>query len=340
MMNKKMVLGVLTAIFVVSCAGTPAVPKPAWVADMSTAYPESRFIAMQGRGITKDAAQLAALGDLAGYFEREVQQKESAYITMIQKAGGVEKEKGIANTITVTVRRNLSTVRYADDAWKDPVTGEYVTVAYLNREEAWAAFFPQAEKAANTFFNFYFEAEKYGKEKDADPFTLALQYGEAQQYAAGEEFATTRVFAQLLDAKQAVKLFEEADPAHAALPELTVKARRNASIYIDCPLDLDGLVSNAAAAVFGEAGFPVARERRSAAAVCVIRVNEGSQKLASGTYYYPNLSVEVSGRAGPVFSFTAEAERQGAINPELARRRAYTALAQALRDTLPGQIPN
>jgi hypothetical protein len=329
------------AVFVVSCAGTPQnTEAPAWVADREAVYPESRFIAMLGRGATKDAAELAALGELAGYFEREVQQKESVYVTMIEKAGGVEKEKGIANTITVTVHRNLSTVRYADDAWKDPATGEYVSVAYLNREEAWAAAYPQAKNAADTLSSFYYKAEEYGAERGADPFTLALRYGEAQQYAAGEEFSAMRVFAQILDAQRADELFVEADIAHAALPERTVNARRQASVYLDCPLDLDGLVSNAAAAAFGEAGFPVARERRSAAAVCVIRVNEGRQTLASGTFYYPELAGEVSGRAGPVFSFTAKAERQAAINQDLARRRAYTALAQALRETLPGQIPN
>jgi hypothetical protein len=60
-----------------------------------------------------------------------------------------------------------------------------------------------------------------------------------------------------------------------------------------------------AAAAFGNAGFPIARDRASASVVCLIRVDEGRKIHESGVFYYPELSGTVSGLAGPVFSFTA-----------------------------------
>jgi hypothetical protein len=55
-------------------------------------------------------------------------------------------------------------------------------------------------------------------------------------------------------------------------------------------------------------------------------VDECVQKLAGGTFYNSSLTAVVNGASGAVFSFTAQAPRQSAINPEVAKRRAYTAL--------------
>jgi hypothetical protein len=63
--------------------------------------------------------------------------------------------------------------------------------------------------------------------------------------------------------------------------------------------------------------------------------------MDSGVFYYPELSGTVRGvspgASGSLFSFTATAPRQGAINPDTAKRRAYTALAAALKEAFPGE---
>jgi hypothetical protein len=97
-------------------------------------------------------------------------------------------------------------------------------------------------------------------------------------------------------------------------------------------------VYRAALAAFGAEGFPVERNRNAASAVCFIQVDEGAQKLESGTFYTPSLTGTVNGAAGAVFSFTVTAPRQSAVNPELGRRRAYTALAAALGEAFAGEL--
>jgi hypothetical protein len=296
---------------------------------MNAVYPRERFIAYQGRGGSRTQAENAALGVIAGYFESEIIDIQK---TAARFVNGQEERLTEASTI-VASQVSLLAVRYAEDAWKDPATGEYVTVAYIDRGEAWTAYRPRAENAANALLILFQKAEE-----EAEPFTRALRFGGAGQYAAGTEFTAARGFAQTLYPARAADLFSDADAARATLPERIAVARQNARVYPDCPLDLDGLIRNAAIAAFGTAGFPAANERRDAAVVCEIRVNEGVQERPAGTFYYPELSGVVTGRAGAVFTFTAKAETQAARDPALARRRAYTALAQALRDALPEQL--
>jgi hypothetical protein len=326
-----------------SCAAAPRhaapQPEPEWYRNREAVYPEERYIAYQGRGSTREEARQKALADLAAYFEQEVKKEGTASISMTERQGAgttaVEKTRRIEETVTVTVSRNLRGVQYAEDDWRNPATGEFVTVAYMDREKAWGVYSPQAENAANTFVQLFYDA----RNNEADPFTRALRFGKAEAYVAGEEFATARGFAEGLYPARAKVLFEEADGVMQTLPKEANAARQNASIYLECPLDLGGLIRNAATAAFEEAGFFVTAERRGAAALCVIQVTEGLLRRppGTGTFYLPKLEGKVKSTVGGeavVFSFTAEAEVQSAIDGELARSRAYTALARALRNTL------
>jgi hypothetical protein len=332
-------VGLLALSAYLSCATAPQ-PEPDWYRNTDAVYPSDRFIAYQGRGKTPAEARQNALADLAAYFGQEVQKEATAYRNMIERQGAgrtaVEKTRQIEETITVTVKRNLSTARYAEDAWRDPVTKEYVTVVYIDREEYWVnGYYPQAKNAADTFVQL-----AYGARGETDPFTRALRFGKAEAYAEGE-FITARSFAQALYPAQAKEVFDEADGVRSALPGETDAARRNASVYLDCPYDLENIIINAATAAFSAAGFPIAANRRSAVAICVIEVNEGlvPRPPNTGIFYRPELSGTVTSRAGvSVFSFNIQAEVQSAIDPELARSRAYTALAGAVRDTLPEQL--
>ena len=317
-----------------SCLSAPA-SMPEWYQNMEAVYPRERYIASQGRGSARAEAEQQALAGLAAYFEQEVKREGTASVSMTERQGVVERTRQIEEAITVTVKRNLSAVRYAEDAWRHPATKEFIVVAYMDREEAWAVYSPQSENAANTFMQLFYGA----RNEEADPFTRALLFGKAEAYAAGEAFVTARGFAQGLYPARAKALFEEADAVLSALPKEAADARRNASVYLECPLDLDGIIRNAASAAFSDAGFPVAPEIRSAQAVCVIQVTEGLMRrpAGTGTFYRPNVSVGITSRIGAgasVFSFDVQAEVQSAIDPGLARSRAYAALAQVFRDAL------
>ncbi|MDR2194635.1 MAG: hypothetical protein LBP19_09290, partial [Treponema sp.] len=75
----------------------------------------------------------------------------------------------------------------------------------------------------------------------------------------------------------------------AALPQKTDEARRNAGVYIECPVDFESLIVNAFSRVFAAEGFPVSRARDAASAVCAVAVDEGKQERELGTTYNPSV---------------------------------------------------
>jgi hypothetical protein len=51
------------------------------------------------------------------------------------------------------------------------------------------------------------------------------------------------------------------------------------------------------------------------------------QKLEAGTFYYPTLTAALTGKNGALFTYSRTLERVGAVNPDVAKRRAYNEIA-------------
>jgi hypothetical protein len=332
---KRNMAGLFALCTLVSCAGTP---PPQWAGNLEAAFPGDRYIAVSGTSGNRKTAPQAAQTALSFYFRTQVSSRTDLAESYREQGGVISQSVQLEQQMLVQTAADLHNVRYTDP-WRNPATGLWETVAYIDREEAWKAYSPQAKKAADTLAQLAYGA----KNEASDPFTRALRFGKAEAYAAGEEFITARSFSQILHPDLAAPLFEEADGARSALPREAAEARQNARVYLECPLDLNGLIRNAATTAFRDAGFTAAAESRGAAVRCVIHVdvNPVPRPPGTGTFYLPKLSGEVTSLTGAraaVFSFTAQAEVQSAIDADLARSRAYTALAQALMDTLPERL--
>jgi hypothetical protein len=337
MKNHVSVLGVICAgflPFIAACAvGPQTAEPPPWARNVEAVYPRDAYIAQRGEGGTRQEAELAALGAISFYFESEISAGESSRRSWTEKDGVTNTESRTETNTAVQSQTRMVAVRYAEDPWLNPGTGKWETVAYLDRNEAWTLYEPQAKTVSATLLALVAAAEN-----ETEAFSRVLRFGMAVSYAAGAEFNAVREFAQVLYPAKAQALFGDADTAVSVLPSKIDTARRNARIFIDCSPDLDGLVANAAAAAWGAEGFPVEQNREAAACVCVIRVDEGEQKLDSGVFYNPALQAVVNGASGALFSFTVKAPRQSGINPDVAKRRAYTALAAAFKETFPGEL--
>jgi hypothetical protein len=300
---------------------------------VETVYPRAAYIAQRGEGNTRQEAELAALSAISYYFESEISAEQSSRSVWTGQNGVTNAESRTEENTLVRSQTRMVAVRYAEDPWLNPAAGVWETVAYLDRNEAWTLYEPQAKTVSDALLVLVNAAEA-----EAEPFSRALRFGAASSYAEGAEFNAVRDFAQVLHPAKAGAFFGEADQARSALPERVYSARQGATVFIDCPADLDGLVYQAITAALGSEGFPVERNRDAASCLCLVRVDEGVQKLDSGTFYNLSLSAVVNGASGAVFSFTAQAPRQGAINPEVAKRRAYTALAAALGEAFSGEL--
>jgi hypothetical protein len=208
-------------------------------------------------------------------------------------------------------------------------------VAYINRDEAWTVYEPNAKRQADALLALFKAA---GEETDA--FNAVLRYGAIGAYADSAEFSAVRDFAQTLNPAKSNALFREADEALAGYREKLFAAQEKVRVYVECPADYNRMIYQAMVKALGTSGFAAEENRGRAGAYCVIQVDAEPQKQDNGTFYYPALSGTISGSAGALFSFSVKAERQGAMNPDLAKRRAYTALAAALEKSFPAELQN
>ncbi|GHV92453.1 hypothetical protein AGMMS50268_29560 [Spirochaetia bacterium] len=327
------VCGLLTAILL-SCATT--VPIPDWAqspAAITQVYPNDAYIARRGRGQTREAAEVAAAAEIARYFISQISANSSYRTNISEQNGVINESRETEDSAFVASEINLAGLRYAPDAFYNKAENQWETLAYLDRAEAWALYEPRFKKQADSFRALY-----DGAENENDPFKKALRWLAAAQYAGSAEFEAANTFGQILDPARMNAAFSAVRSDAAAIPQKVDTARRNADVFIDCPVDFESAVTNAFSRALSAEGFPVAKARAGAAAVCTITVDEGMQQRDLGIFYFPSLQAVFTGSSGTLFTYNASAERAGAVTADVAKRRAYTALAEAVQKSFHSEL--
>jgi hypothetical protein len=212
---------------------------------------------------------------------------------------------------------SLFAVRYTE-AWRDVVAGEFVCAAYIDREEAWVIYEPRVRSLADSFMAAFAAAEAAD-----DTLRMALQYQAALRLAG--DLPAALDFAQALLPEKAAA-FDTVRRRLAETPQKIVDARAMSPLAVRCDNDHDGIIAGAVTGVFAAGGFQVTGDGKAAHRV-EAKIDEGRQDLQAGTFYTPRLTVTVYGVGGALFTWTVGITRQGARDPAIAKRRAWTALA-------------
>ena len=333
LLRKRSFIG-LVSLFALSCAGAP---RPEWAASLQAirfVYPDSRFIAQRGRGATREAAEVDAAAQIARFIESQIETRSGAGFSFTQQNGEEAVKSSTTEEAYVQSQIALFGIRYAQDAFYNKAEKKWETVAYIDRDEAWTVYEPRFRQQADAFHALYQAAED-----ESGWFRKVLRFGAAAVYARGGDFITAEAFVQILHPQKMNVSFGGIRAEIAAIPQKTDDAKRNAGVFIDCPGDFESLVTSAFSRALGAEGFPVARNRNGAEVVCAVTIDEGRQQRDVGIFYYPSLravftDAGVSGAAaGALFTFNAAASRASAVTPDVAKRRAYTALAEKVVET-------
>jgi hypothetical protein len=330
----KNLLFFLPLLILTACVTTP--PPPPWAATangVATEYPTAQYIAQRGRGADLASAQNDGVAQISRWITSQIETSQSSRLSITEQNGAIDESRQTTEATFVSSQTNLFAVRYAPDPWFNSTEKQWETVAYIDRDEAWAIYEPQVRQRADAFTKLYKAAEA-----DEEPFRQFFQYQKAQVYAEQELDSYFR-FADMLNPVRA-RSFSDASDLISAIPQRLEQSRTNASIFVECPIDLDGMTATALTQVLSAEGFPVARNRSSASAVCIAAVDEGVQTLPAGTFYTPSVRITISGKSGsPLASYTIKvAERSGAVNPDVAKNRGYTALAGVIRKSFHGEL--
>jgi len=322
----KTIFAAFAAIVLAACVAAPATPPwDASPAAMREAFPDGEFIAQRGTGATRAAAEAAATAAIARFLNSEVVSRIAILEQGWEQNGETGARTEIEAEIFVQAQMQIFGVRHVRDPFFDGRLGEWVTVAYINRAEAWQVYGPRFRQQAQAFAALFEAAQN-----ESDPFRKALRYAAAQDFSRSPDFRSAESLGRLLFPARMDEEFAGVRAKLAALPQRAGEARMNAPVYIDVPLDFESLVHGAFSRRFAELGFPVTGDRASAAAVCRVTVEEGRQERALGVFYFPKVQATITSPAGALFAFSAEGGQQAAATPDVARRRAYRALADAV----------
>ena len=331
--NKLFLIASLISLYLIAaCRSIPDPPR--WVLNINEIYPVSEYITGRGEGTTRRDAENRATTVVSQFFLTQVnavQSSRSVFNTGTDGVTGVERQTIDSTVIETQVQ--LITTRYAPDPWYDPKTKIWETVAYIKRDEGWEVYEPSAKRQSDALLTIIKAADT-----ETEPFNAFLRYGNAFAYENSAEYSGTRIFAQILYPVKAAVSFAEADTELAALPQKQLTARERSRMFVSCPVDYNGMIFQATVRAIGACGFAVEQNRNLANTQCLIQVEEGVQKREAGIFYYPALTGTISGRNGALFSFKIQADQAGAINPDIAKRRAYDTLVRALEDSFAAEL--
>jgi hypothetical protein len=338
MSTRFLLMRCVIASLTLSCATAPAPvpdPVPDWAATPSAireVYPDSDFIAREGSGATLEAAKANAAAEIARFFTSEISALSGGRASMIQQNGEITEILEIINDAVVRSQIDLFGIRYTEDAFYNKAEKDWQTLAYIDRNEAWTVYEPRFKRQADAFEAFYAAAEQ-----ESGQFRKALRFGAVAAYMRSEgfveDFVKKEVFGQILHSQKMSDSFDGIRAEIAAIPQKIDDAKRNASVFIDCPGDFETRVTNAFSQALSAEGFPVAKNRNGADVVCAVAITEGRQQRELGIFYNPSLQAVFTGASGALFTFNAAADRASAVTPDVAKRRAYTALADKVKGT-------
>jgi len=298
-------------------------PPPEWARSMESVYPGERFIAVTGRGMNRQAAETAALAGIARYFQSEVRSQTASSVSSTSGNGAAAMSRSLSEETFVNSEVSLFAVRYTN-AWRDSAAKEYVCAAYIDRDEAWGIYEPRLRSLAGPF-TAAFEAAAV----ESDPLLQMKRYQSAARLAGGE-LAVALDFAQALAPERAAA-FDGVRRALAGAAQKAADAKAKTALVVRCDGDMDGIIAGAITAAFSGGGFRVIRDEALSTNWAEARIDGGEQTLEAGTFYTPHLTVTVYGGGGAVFTWTTGAARQGARDPSIAQRRAWTALAEEVK---------
>jgi hypothetical protein len=306
-------------------------PPPDWITlGVEEVYPKGAYITACGRGKTAKKAEEDAVRALGLYLSAEVSSIVYDRESYSSKTG--YDAEAYSKTL-VKSEMKLFAMRQAG-AWYDGGKKTWRALALIDRAEAWAMFEPRARKEADEFRSLWKAAES---EKSA--LKSYFDYRAAYNFARRDEFVNTMTFGEALYPKKMDALNADVRKNTAQLSTKLNRARNAAQIFISANKDFESNIKGTLTKLLSGEDLIITVNKKRAAAICAATVDEGFKRVEAGYFYYPKISVTITDtRGAALFSYSASADKQGAMDADVAKRRAYGALAAALENNFIGKM--
>ena len=278
------------------------------------------YIAGKGYGESPAAARQAALGEVAAFFTAKVATETSELVEVADN----KSSSRMRQETHVSTQTELFSVRYGEPYYLE---GQklWECVAYMHRGEAWEIYRQKFVPLVETFASLYRSGAA-----EADDFSQLLSYSRALDFAHNNNLSAMQAFAAALYPEGAAVLASSLE----GLEELESQIRQTAarcSVSVVCHQDSGGLVRGAVSGRLEELGLAVAEGEAAAVYRCDVVVEENVQQLAAGSFYTPEIRISIGDGRRSVHTQNISVRRVGARNPDVARQRAYKAMAEEVK---------
>lgn len=177
--NSRVLIGTLLLVLLSACSSVEKPPQ--WLNSQSALYSDRQYLTASAQADSREIADNRALANLAKVFQVSINDKSvdfsEASITQDNAAGRkVENKQTLSRVVNSHALQVLRGARIAEH-WQDPVTGNYHSLAVMERAPAASAF----TESIQTADEFTRDAINYAKEQAPTPLVALNQLEQARQ---------------------------------------------------------------------------------------------------------------------------------------------------------------
>lgn len=298
MLNKSFLTGAFTALFLIAvcgCASDSAKnEKPLWASDetLELVYPNSVYIARIGRGTSAQSAASFAESELSSYFSHSVRSEVKASEVMTDtKRGDKENNPGesqvkrsIERKVTVDSMNELFDV-HLTSAWFDKKQKQYISCAYIKRDDAFNLYEANVRNARNKFRTFY---DKASAEEDLLNKIKLLSDCEVP----GEEYLETLKISNLLNPEKVSAYANDRKVVEGLELEKNMY-RQKCQMYIRATTEEGKKLKSSIAQIIKNKGFNVTENQKEAFYEVVIDLDLGKNVYGETFTAEPEITVSI-----------------------------------------------
>lgn len=330
------ILFIIPLFFIISCKSSPkkekiSIPEPQWISDKKTVFPDSKYLAQIGTGLTSKEAQNNSIAELASYFNTNVKSLiQSELYTYNNSDDALKTERTVNSSVITSTDLELFALETTEPYFLER-DNKWYCCAFINRETAWNQYEPLVRDYKNTFLDLFNLAAS-----QKEPLEKIKAYHIAEK--ASENFVAGLYRASMFSKELTEKAFGNDRRLAATIPALIQKEKNNCVIYVKTTGDFGAVVSSALNSIFFQLGFTVSdnQEKSWYTADTVINYNEIVQDEL--LVYYPSVKLSVKSNEKTVYIYENKLDKLLSYNESKAKKTACDSIAQLLQKELPADF--
>ena len=303
------------------------VQNPKWITDQGRLelFPSSLYVSQLAYGNTAQESKEKACANISEYIKSTVESSTTSSYFYKESSNGVTENRELKENISISTDNNLYKIEYTNPYYYSDL-GNYVCVAFINREQAFNFVKPKLENAKRNFPITY-------ENSLAKNSLLDKIIGIKNSQETLKDFYEVYDFARAINPTKA-NVYEEIDflakESLITLKDLCSKVLVHIKSVGDTDLvDSSGLIAELSNQ-FGKLGFRVGSSNKSNC-IAVVEVKSIITQTPNTYETYPELYVKVIEKGAEKISYSKKLSKVAGFEKETVIRRTKLALVNELK---------